>query len=50
MEFVNGWYLLIIVSDFLTIIGSILKIEIQIKVRGLCTCIRVCEGEITSFC
>lgn len=31
MEFVNGWYILIIVSDMLTIIGSILKIEIQAK-------------------
>uniref|UniRef100_A0A3Q3VLN2 Uncharacterized protein n=1 Tax=Mola mola TaxID=94237 RepID=A0A3Q3VLN2_MOLML len=31
-EFVNGWYILIIVSDMLTIIGSILKIEIQTKV------------------
>ncbi|MEQ2262029.1 Mucolipin-3, partial [Xenotaenia resolanae] len=32
LEFVNGWYILIIVSDTLTIIGSILKIEIQSKV------------------
>ncbi|KAK7889891.1 hypothetical protein WMY93_025451 [Mugilogobius chulae] len=32
MEFVNGWYILIIVSDTLTIVGSILKIEIQTKV------------------
>ncbi|KAI3368171.1 hypothetical protein L3Q82_007897 [Scortum barcoo] len=32
LEFVNGWYILIIVSDMLTIIGSILKIEIQTKV------------------
>ncbi|XP_047443645.1 mucolipin-3 [Mugil cephalus] len=32
LEFVNGWYILIIVSDALTIIGSILKIEIQTKV------------------
>ncbi|XP_028667361.1 mucolipin-3 [Erpetoichthys calabaricus] len=31
MEFVNGWYILIIISDILTIIGSILKIEIQTK-------------------
>ncbi|KAL2089546.1 hypothetical protein ACEWY4_014234 [Coilia grayii] len=31
MEFINGWYFLIIVSDSLTIIGSIIKIEIQIK-------------------
>ncbi|KAG7242313.1 hypothetical protein INR49_023989 [Caranx melampygus] len=32
LEFVNGWYILIIVSDTLTIIGSIMKIEIQTKV------------------
>ncbi|XP_029939630.1 mucolipin-3 isoform X1 [Salarias fasciatus] len=32
LEFVNGWYILIIVSDTLTIIGSILKMEIQTKV------------------
>ncbi|KAM3620317.1 uncharacterized protein V6R79_021455 [Siganus canaliculatus] len=32
LEFVNGWYILIILSDTLTIIGSILKIEIQTKV------------------
>ncbi|CAL8280661.1 unnamed protein product [Lota lota] len=31
MEFVNGWYILIIVSDTLTIVGSILKIGIQTK-------------------
>ncbi|XP_038568576.1 mucolipin-3-like isoform X2 [Micropterus salmoides] len=31
-EFVNGWYILIIVNDILTIVGSILKIEIQTKV------------------
>ncbi|XP_034039935.1 mucolipin-3-like [Thalassophryne amazonica] len=31
MEFVNGWYILIIVSDMLTITGSALKIGIQTK-------------------
>ncbi|KAK5919715.1 hypothetical protein CgunFtcFv8_023586 [Champsocephalus gunnari] len=31
MEFVNGWYILIIVSDILTIAGSGLKIGIQTK-------------------
>ncbi|XP_072275685.1 mucolipin-3 isoform X2 [Pyxicephalus adspersus] len=31
MEFVNGWYILIIVSDILSIVGSILKMEIQAK-------------------
>lgn len=32
LEFVNGWYILIIVSDTLTIAGSALKIGIQTKV------------------
>ncbi|XP_033937141.1 mucolipin-3 [Pseudochaenichthys georgianus] len=32
LEFVNGWYILIIASDTLTIVGSILKLEIQSKV------------------
>ncbi|XP_037131270.1 mucolipin-3 isoform X1 [Syngnathus acus] len=31
LEFVNGWYILIIVSDTLTIVGSTLKIGIQTK-------------------
>ncbi|XP_062962467.1 mucolipin-3 isoform X2 [Cynocephalus volans] len=31
MEFVNGWYIMIIISDILTIIGSVLKMEIQAK-------------------
>uniref|UniRef100_A0A3B5B3Q1 Mucolipin-3-like n=1 Tax=Stegastes partitus TaxID=144197 RepID=A0A3B5B3Q1_9TELE len=31
MEFVNGWYILIIVSDTLTVAGSVLKIGIQTK-------------------
>lgn len=31
MEFINGWYILIIISDVLTIIGSVLKIIIQLK-------------------
>ncbi|XP_056614691.1 mucolipin-2 isoform X2 [Triplophysa dalaica] len=30
-EFLNGWYFLVIISDVLTIIGSILKMEIQAK-------------------
>uniref|UniRef100_A0A8C1HEA7 Mucolipin TRP cation channel 3 n=1 Tax=Cyprinus carpio carpio TaxID=630221 RepID=A0A8C1HEA7_CYPCA len=32
MEFINGWYILIIVSDVLTISGSLLKIIIQLKI------------------
>ncbi|XP_067845914.1 mucolipin-3-like isoform X2 [Heptranchias perlo] len=31
MEFVNGWYILIIISDLLTITGSVLKMEIEAK-------------------
>ncbi|XP_060793757.1 mucolipin-3 isoform X2 [Neoarius graeffei] len=31
MEFINGWYILIIMSDVLTITGSVLKIAIQLK-------------------
>ncbi|XP_062872007.1 mucolipin-3 [Trichomycterus rosablanca] len=31
MEFINGWYILIIISDVLTITGSVLKIAIQLK-------------------
>ncbi|XP_036378608.1 mucolipin-2 [Megalops cyprinoides] len=31
MEFLNGWYILVIISDILAIVGSILKMEIQAK-------------------
>lgn len=31
MEFINGWYLLLIVSDMFTIIGSFIKIGIESK-------------------
>ncbi|XP_062412108.1 mucolipin-2 [Sardina pilchardus] len=30
-EFLNGWYVLMIISDILAIVGSILKMEIQAK-------------------
>ncbi|XP_012680755.2 mucolipin-2 [Clupea harengus] len=30
-EFLNGWYVLVIISDVLAIVGSILKMEIQAK-------------------
>ncbi len=39
MEFINGWYFLIIVSDVLTITGSLLKIVIQLKVSQITTVI-----------
>ncbi|KAK2816843.1 hypothetical protein Q5P01_025034 [Channa striata] len=31
MEFINGWYILLIISDILTITGSIMKIGIESK-------------------
>ncbi|XP_074732517.1 mucolipin-2 isoform X1 [Strix uralensis] len=31
LEFINGWYVLVIISDVMTIIGSILKMEIKAK-------------------
>uniref|UniRef100_H3B935 Mucolipin TRP cation channel 2 n=1 Tax=Latimeria chalumnae TaxID=7897 RepID=H3B935_LATCH len=31
LEFVNGWYILIIISDLMTITGSIMKMEIKAK-------------------
>ncbi|OXB51559.1 hypothetical protein ASZ78_016846, partial [Callipepla squamata] len=34
MEFINGWYVLVIISDVMTITGSVLKMEIKAKVRG----------------
>lgn len=33
-EFLNGWYVLVIISDLLAIVGSVLKIEIQAKVEA----------------
>ncbi|XP_034750270.1 mucolipin-1-like [Etheostoma cragini] len=38
MEFINGWYILLIVSDMFTIIGSVIKIGIESK----CVCVPVC--------
>lgn len=38
LEFINGWYILLIVSDILTITGSIIKIGIESKV---CPCLVV---------
>lgn len=32
LEFINGWYILLIVSDILTITGSFIKIGIESKV------------------
>ncbi|CAJ0958946.1 unnamed protein product [Ranitomeya imitator] len=30
-EFVNGWYVMVIISDLMTIIGSVMKMEIKAK-------------------
>lgn len=32
LEFVNGWYILLVISDVLTISGTIMKIGIEAKV------------------
>eukprot|EP00079_Xenopus_tropicalis_P008544 XP_002931739.2 PREDICTED: mucolipin-2 isoform X1 [Xenopus tropicalis] len=31
LEFINGWYVLVIISDLMTIVGSIMKMEIKAK-------------------
>ncbi|XP_026545994.1 mucolipin-2-like isoform X1 [Notechis scutatus] len=31
LEFINGWYVLVIISDVMTIIGSVMKMEIKAK-------------------
>lgn len=49
LEFVNGWYILIIVSDTLSIIGSILKIEIQNKVHTLLIQADPCTAQQLGF-
>ncbi|KAG7282868.1 hypothetical protein CRUP_020706 [Coryphaenoides rupestris] len=41
-KFLNGWYVLIIVSDLLAIVGSILKMEIQSKVSQSVKIIIIC--------
>lgn len=32
MEFLNGWYILLVISDVLTVLGTIMKIGIESKV------------------
>lgn len=41
LEFINGWYILLIISDILTITGSIIKIGIESK---------VCRPKMRRFC
>ncbi|XP_035759295.1 mucolipin-1-like, partial [Egretta garzetta] len=31
MEFLNGWYILLVISDVLTVLGTIMKIGIESK-------------------
>ncbi|XP_053326332.1 mucolipin-2 [Spea bombifrons] len=31
LQFINGWYVLVIISDLMTIIGSVMKMEIKAK-------------------
>lgn len=34
LEFLNGWYLLLVTSDLLTVLGTVLKIGIEAKVTA----------------
>lgn len=34
LEFVNGWYILLVTSDMLTISGTVMKIGIEAKVES----------------
>ncbi|XP_013370003.1 PREDICTED: mucolipin-2 isoform X3 [Chinchilla lanigera] len=47
-EFVNGWYVLVIISDLMTIVGSILKMEIKAKV--LILTMRASLPKVLRFC
>ncbi|KAM5147940.1 mucolipin-2 [Mantella aurantiaca] len=31
LEFINGWYVMVIISDLMTVIGSVMKMEIKAK-------------------
>lgn len=42
LEFINGWYILLIISDAFTIIGSFIKIGIESKARICSTSIYQC--------
>lgn len=51
LEFVNGWYILLVTSDVLTISGTIMKIGIEAKVRPAHTlgpCCRCLSRAISS--
>ncbi|XP_056089260.1 mucolipin-3 isoform X2 [Rhinichthys klamathensis goyatoka] len=49
MEFINGWFILIIVSDVLTITGSLLKIIIQLQAMASYDLCSILLGTGTMF-
>ncbi|TMS14659.1 Mucolipin-1 [Larimichthys crocea] len=48
MEFINGWYILLIISDMFTIIGSFIKIGIESKI--LIVTLRAAFPNVIRFC
>uniref|UniRef100_A0A8D2ID18 Mucolipin TRP cation channel 1 n=1 Tax=Urocitellus parryii TaxID=9999 RepID=A0A8D2ID18_UROPR len=48
LEFVNGWYILLVTSDVLTISGTIMKIGIEAKI--LIATLRVALPSVMRFC
>ncbi|XP_020835528.1 mucolipin-1 isoform X2 [Phascolarctos cinereus] len=48
LEFVNGWYILLVASDILTISGTIMKIGIEAKI--LIATLRVALPSVMRFC
>ncbi|XP_040003237.1 mucolipin-1a isoform X2 [Xiphias gladius] len=48
LEFINGWYILLIISDILTITGSIIKIGIESKI--LIVTLRAALPNVIRFC
>ncbi|XP_068948867.1 mucolipin-1 isoform X3 [Petaurus breviceps papuanus] len=48
LEFVNGWYILLVASDILTISGTIMKIGIEAKI--LIATLRVALPSVIRFC
>ncbi|XP_043941966.1 mucolipin-2-like isoform X2 [Protopterus annectens] len=47
LEFVNGWYILIIISDLMTISGSVMKMEISSKSLTSYDACSICLGSST---
>ncbi|OBS81284.1 hypothetical protein A6R68_20503 [Neotoma lepida] len=48
LEFVNGWYILLVTSDVLTISGTVMKIGIEAKI--LIATLRVALPSVMRFC